>query len=1248
MEEALEADRQFLGALQELIVLATDVLDLSVDSLISRPTACVEIIRKLQKTGQYWDEHEDWPGRDWYVDILMAVASLGRVLEWWEAEKGFWNFDDDKDDNEPLTFVLRPAKEAPHFELEPSKAASVGMSPLALAPKDPSQSTATLTQPAPMPEPSDSVNSEGEAATQTQTTEDLRVLAEQAKSVNIVMELSLQGEEIIYVNDAILEVIGRDPEEVLDRPIADLLAPADTSHFTEATENLLQDDGNTVQLRFRFEVHDVDDENVEDRPPGPVYIELEGVGMLMRENNEPSHTMWVMRPVTATQVENITEAAFPRDGVISTEGVLCRICEREIVVWFFEKHNETCDAVHRGEAEVTSCDECLLDLQKAVNLLIADLNDGIAQDATQPLLGVVFFSLPESVSNSQDMPDGSLGVEVRKVSPEQLQDVAAILAVARQIETPSVLDDEADLPFTIQRYLSPQSEDKLLRVTRWQKPQTTDRALQLLYTRVEDQLRRKQKAIARMQSTIRYSEKTRHEWEDKVNQMLEESEDGSASESGSETTVPILAQDASDTPGLRKIAPLARLPITQGHPQRQWQRDIGAAAPPSPPTAPPAAVSILSPAAPLQPLSTLEIPAAKQGEQPLLSPLLKPTERKSHHGRRFSIAVRDPPMSPRIPSGATAPRPAQPSIKDFEIIKPISRGAFGSVYLAKKVATGDYYAIKALKKSDMIAKNQITNVKAERTILMNQASSPYVVKLFFSFQSKEYLYLVMEYLNGGDCATLVKTLGELPLEWARNYIAELVLGLEYLHARNVAHRGSESAGIVPKHMRQLSGMTKGSSDAGTGSNSGAEPPRFVGTPDYLSPESILGGGTDDRMVDWWAVGVVLYEFLYGIPPFHAETPEKVFDNIISRRINWHDDEIELPMEARDLMDRLICTNPALRLGARGADEVKQHAFFAGVNWDALTTGPALFVPDGTDPESTDYFDPRGAVNPAFQDEDMSPKTRRNVPLGSGTSEVQNSADDSTAPDDFGAFNFKNLPVLKQANDDVIRRMRSSSNAVIDFKCLRPTVITITVNLLGSLDSFSDRIVANSNCFGSVSTRTGSASDRSSNRGQPPRVNHSSAESMQLVASPNLERPARGLDVLIAEDNPISQKILETLLTRMGCRCVCAHDGSDALAQTMGSIKFDLILCDIHMPYISGEQVARMIRSTNNHNQNTPIIAATSYDQSITEEGTLFSAVLAKPFSKSDLSRCLAKVGFVLTSSTGGTADAPNDTAATVP
>jgi serine/threonine-protein kinase RIM15 len=183
---------------------------------------------------------------------------------------------------------------------------------------------------------------------------------------------------------------------------------------------------------------------------------------------------------------------------------------------------------------------------------------------------------------------------------------------------------------------------------------------------------------------------------------------------------------------------------------------------------------------------------------PVLSPMMAPPEPPTRraHSRRPStiqpiatptIGPNGQPLSPRL-SSAPLSRTTPTSIKDFEIIKPISKGAFGSVFLAKKKLTGDYFAIKVLKKADMIAKNQITNVKAERMILMQQAESPFVAKLYWTFQSKENLYLVMEYLNGGDCAALIKSLGSLPEEWTKNYIAEVVLGLEYLHERGVVHR----------------------------------------------------------------------------------------------------------------------------------------------------------------------------------------------------------------------------------------------------------------------------------------------------------------------------------------------------------------------------------------------------------------------------------------------------------------------------
>ena len=536
--------------------------------------------------------------------------------------------------------------------------------------------------------------------------------------------------------------------------------------------------------------------------------------MLMREGNEPSHTMWVLRPVLAqqNQVDSIAEAAFPRDRNFLTEGILCRICEREIVTWFFEKHNETCDAVHRLEADIYQLNDVLHELERVVSDLKEEIQavSSTREDVPQQL-GVVFFAFPESIVNGHDPETylGTHGVEIKKVDIPMLQGVIDILVVAQEVETPSVRDDEADLSFNIQRYLSAESEEKLGRIMRWQRPATTDRAFQILLGQVEDQVRQKQKAVARLQNTFRYSEKTRHEWEDKVNQIFgEDKPESGQSDSGSDSgngdpqsPVDVKAEPAEATPALaeippfghRKIAPKARLPITQGHPQRpSTSGGEGGThtAIPSTPVDLSAEKIVPSPASLPEPVMRTVTPEPKQKQnayQPT-SPLSVPADSRKMRRTSSSKALREAPMSPRIPSASLPGRAAAPSIKDFEIIKPISRGAFGSVYLAKKVATGDYFAIKALKKSDMIAKNQITNVKAERTILMNQASSPHVVKLFFSFQSKEYLYLVMEYLNGGDCAFLIKQLGGLSEDWARNYIAEVVLGLDYLHSRNIVHR----------------------------------------------------------------------------------------------------------------------------------------------------------------------------------------------------------------------------------------------------------------------------------------------------------------------------------------------------------------------------------------------------------------------------------------------------------------------------
>ena len=213
--------------------------------------------------------------------------------------------------------------------------------------------------------------------------------------------------------------------------------------------------------------------------------------------------------------------------------------------------------------------------------------------------------------------------------------------------------------------------------------------------------------------------------------------------------------------------------------------------------------------------------------------------------------------------------------------------------------------------------------------------------------------------------------------------------------------------------------------------------------------------------------MITYEFLYGIPPFHDETPEKVFENILSGHIEWHEDFYEVSPEAKDFMQRLMTLDPAQRLGANGAEEVKSHPFFAGIDWDQVTTTEAAFIPQVTDPESTDYFDPRGAVLQLFHDDDLPVATA----TGSANDSPNLSQDTSVQPaasapvpiagregvtspagdDDFGSFSFKNLPVLKQANDDVIRKLRTDQMAPITHTLSEPP------SLHGRRKSISNRV-----------------------------------------------------------------------------------------------------------------------------------------------------------------------------------------------
>ncbi|KAL0696991.1 hypothetical protein Bca4012_064171 [Brassica carinata] len=338
------------------------------------------------------------------------------------------------------------------------------------------------------------------------------------------------------------------------------------------------------------------------------------------------------------------------------------------------------------------------------------------------------------------------------------------------------------------------------------------------------------------------------------------------------------------------------------------------------------------------------------------------------------------------------------SIDDFEEIKEISRGAYGRVLLAKKRTTGDIFAIKVLKKSDMIRKNAVERILAERDILIN-VHNPFVVRFFYSFTCRENLYLVMEYVNGGDFFSLLKGIGCLEEPVARVYIAEVVLALEYLHSEGVVHRDLKPDNLLMAHDGHVKLTDFGLSEVGlidsTGDLSGPvlseEKPKLQtsehkferrsarGTPDYLAPEILLGTG-HGATADWWSVGIILFEFIVGVPPFNADNPEQIFDNILDRKIPWPSIPEEMTYEARDLIDRLLTKDPHQRLGARGAAEVKQHIFFKDINWDTLPEQKATFVPDTEDALDTSYFQSRYA-----SDKRSSPTNENGKSCESGSS-----------------------------------------------------------------------------------------------------------------------------------------------------------------------------------------------------------------------------------------------------------------------
>ncbi|XP_061579307.1 serine/threonine-protein kinase LATS2 [Cololabis saira] len=337
----------------------------------------------------------------------------------------------------------------------------------------------------------------------------------------------------------------------------------------------------------------------------------------------------------------------------------------------------------------------------------------------------------------------------------------------------------------------------------------------------------------------------------------------------------------------------------------------------------------------------------------------------------------------------------------FVKIKTLGIGAFGEVCLTRKVDTDALYAMKTLRKKDVLNRNQVAHVKAERDILA-EADNEWVVRLYYSFQDRDSLYFVMDYIPGGDMMSLLIRMGVFPEHLARFYVAELTLAIESVHKMGFIHRDIKPDNILidlDGHIKLTDfGLCTGfrwthnSKYYQKGSHvrqDSMEPSDFwddvsncrcgdrlmtleqranrqhqrclahslVGTPNYIAPEVLLRKGYT-QLCDWWSVGVILFEMLVGQPPFLASTPTETQIKVI----NWESTlqvpaQVKLSPESVDIIGRLCCSAEE-RLGANGAGEIKAHPFFAPVDFSSnLRQQPAPYRPKIAHPMDTSNFDP---------------------------------------------------------------------------------------------------------------------------------------------------------------------------------------------------------------------------------------------------------------------------------------------------
>jgi len=287
-------------------------------------------------------------------------------------------------------------------------------------------------------------------------------------------------------------------------------------------------------------------------------------------------------------------------------------------------------------------------------------------------------------------------------------------------------------------------------------------------------------------------------------------------------------------------------------------------------------------------------------------------------------------------------------LTDFEFLTVIGQGSFGKVVQARYKATGDIYAMKVLEKKNIVERGEVEHTRTEKSILM-KVDHPFLLRLHFSFQTADKLYLVMDFINGGELFYHIQNDHRFSNERACFYTAEICLAMSYLHTLGIVYRDLKPENILLDMKGHVKICDFGLSKEGLVTNERTK--TFCGTPEYLAPE-VLEGKYYNKSVDWWSVGTLIFEMLTGLPPFYSEDVQKMYNMKMTAELAFPD---YIEDDAKDLIQKFLDRNPEKRL--QDIEEIKKHPWFSEINWEQLyhkeLTPP--FVPDVTK-ESTELID----------------------------------------------------------------------------------------------------------------------------------------------------------------------------------------------------------------------------------------------------------------------------------------------------